>query len=127
MTQYRKPIPKTQKEISKSLQQPYTDGEGRFIGQNPNFSSNPNEFESGVNFNRAEKVSQKNDIQKVQTITIQDVDEAIMYYFTEVIKPSVMQNERRINVPIIYGAPERWKSVKKMGFLGIKKVQLCIL
>ena len=121
MPQYRKPIPKTQKEISKNLQEPYKDGEGRFIGQNPNFAKNPNELESGISFNRAEKLSQKNDTQKIQTITIQDVDEAIMYYFTEIIKPSVIQNEKRINVPIIYGAPERWKSVQKDGFFRDKK------
>lgn len=121
MPDYRKPIPKTQKEISKNLQQPYKDGEGRFIGQNPNFASNPNELESGVSFNRAEKVSQKNDTAKIQTINIQDVDEAIMYYFQNVIRPSVEQNGKRVNVPIIYGAPERWKSIQKDGFYRDKK------
>ena len=121
MTQYRKPIPKTQKEISKNLQQPYNDGEGRFDGQNPNFSENPNAIQSGITRNRGEDISMKNDTSKLQTIGIQDIDEAIMYYFNEVIQPSVEQNGRRINVPIIYGAPERWKSMQKDGYYRDKK------
>ena len=121
MTQYRKPIPKSQKEISKNLQQPYTDGEGRFNGQNPNFPENPNAIQSGIARNRGEDVSMKNDTSKLQTIGIQDIDEAIMYYFNEVIQPSVEQNGRRINVPIIYGAPERWKSIQKDGYYRDKK------
>jgi hypothetical protein len=39
-----------------------------------------------------------------------------MYYFEKVIQPSVMQNGKRIPVPIIYGAPERWKSVQADGY-----------
>jgi hypothetical protein len=44
-----------------------------------------------------------------------------MYYFNEVIKPSVLQNGERIPVPIIYGSPERWKSVQKDGYYRDKK------
>ena len=39
-----------------------------------------------------------------------------MYYFNNVIKPSVIINGNRTNVPIIYGSPERWKSVQKDGY-----------
>jgi hypothetical protein len=121
MTQYRKPIPKTQKEISKSQQEPYSDPDGKFIGQNPNFPTNPNQEQSGISFNRAEKTSFKNDSSKIQTISIQDIDEAIMYYFKDVIRASVEQNGTRIEVPVIYGAPERWKSAQRDGFFRDKK------
>ena len=121
MAQYRKPIPKTQKQISKGLQEPYKDGEGRFIGQNPNTTVNPNQSQTGISFNRGEKVSFRDDNSKIQTITMQDVDEAIMYYFNEVIRPSVEQNGERVNVPVIYGAPERWKSAQRDGFYRDKK------
>ena len=50
------------------------------------------------------------------SIGLQDHDEAIMYYFDNVIKPSVIMNGERINVPLIYGSPERWKAVQKDGF-----------
>ena len=121
MTQYRKPIPKSQKEISRNLVEPYNDGEGKFTGQNPNFAENPNEQNTGISINRGNKRSLKGETDKIQTIGIQDIDEAIMYYFNNVIKPSVEQNGKRINVPIIYGAPERMKSSQKDGYYRDKK------
>jgi hypothetical protein len=39
-----------------------------------------------------------------------------MFYFQNVIKPTVIQNGVRLAVPVIYGAPERWKSVQKDGY-----------
>jgi hypothetical protein len=39
-----------------------------------------------------------------------------MFYFQNVIRPTVTQNGVRIAVPVIYGAPERWKSVQKDGY-----------
>ena len=58
------------------------------------------------------------------SIGLQDHDEAIMYYFNNVIKPSVVTNGDRVNVPVIYGAPERWKSVQKDGFYRDKEGKL---
>jgi hypothetical protein len=101
-TKGRKPIPKTQKEISNSLIDPYDASRG-----------NPNTTEE---LNRGKKTSFRDDTTKPLTVSIKDVDESIMYYFNEVIKPYVIQNGQRINVPIIYGNPERWKSVQKGGF-----------
>ena len=70
------------------------------------------------------QTSRKED--KVQDISIglQDHDEAIMYYFDNVIKPSVIINNNRTNVPVIYGSPERWKSVQKDGVLRDKEGKL---
>jgi hypothetical protein len=39
-----------------------------------------------------------------------------MYYFQNVIRPTVTQNGNRIAVPVIYGSPERWKSTQKDGY-----------
>jgi hypothetical protein len=58
----------------------------------------------------------KNDTVKDISVGLQDIDEAIMYYFTNVIKPNVVQNGQQIAVPVIYGSPERWKSVQADGF-----------
>ena len=107
----RKPIPKTQKEISKNLQDPYDPTRG-----NANISSNPNESETGIQFNRSEKISFKGDTTKPLKIGIQDLDEAVFYYFKNVIKPFVFQNGQRRDVPVIYGAPERWKSFQRDGY-----------
>ncbi len=102
--QGRKPIPKTQKEIS--------------IGQHTAYdkeSGNPNDSVPDKN-NRALQTSFKGDTTKPFSINIQDLDEAVFYYFENIIKPSVLQNEQRIPVPIIYGSPEKWKSYQKDGY-----------
>jgi len=66
--------------------------------------------------NRAKEISVKNDNIRDFKIGIQDFDEAIMYYFKEFLKPSVIQNNTRVNVPILYGDPENWKSVQADGY-----------
>ena len=47
-----------------------------------------------------------------------------MYYFNEVIKPSIISNGDSINVPVMYGAPERWKAVQKDGYFRDKEGKL---
>ena len=104
----RKPIPKTQKELSVDQQRPSSARYG-----NPNIPLASNESETGISFNRSEKLSWTGDTTKPFSIGIKDLDEAVFYYFQNVIKPFVYQNGERREVPIIYGSPERWKSFQK--------------
>ena len=79
--------------------------------------------------NKANHISRKDDTVKDISIGLQDHDEAIMYYFNNVIKPSVIVQGNRTPVPIIYGAPERWKSVQKDGYFRDKegKIQVPLI
>jgi hypothetical protein len=106
MTERRKPIPKTQKEISNDQINPYD----KTIG-NPNDAAKINDPK-----NRANQLTFKGDTVKPFSVGIQDIDESIIYYFQNIIKPVVSQNGTQIPVPIIYGAPERWKSVQRDGY-----------
>jgi hypothetical protein len=122
MAQGRKPTPKTQRNISEELQTPLQEGG---IGFQP--TGNPNDISitknsgnnaqaTGIEFNRATKYNFKDDTVKPFTVGIEDIDNAVFYYFNNVIKPFVIQNSQRIEVPVIYGSPERWKSVQKDGY-----------
>lgn len=66
--------------------------------------------------NRAYQTSVKGDTEKDFYIGIKDLDEAVMYYFNEVLKLSVVQNNTRLEVPILYGTPENWKSIQNDGY-----------
>jgi hypothetical protein len=116
----RKPNPKSQKQISNDQVDPYIFPETDESYGNPNIPSEFNQFtankQSGVDFNRSEQMSFKGDTTKPFTIGLQDIDESIMFYFQNVIRPFVYQNGVRIEVPIIYGSPEKWKSVQKDGY-----------
>lgn len=99
-----KPRPKTQEEISKAQHVAYDQTVG-----NPNNATTSQKA-------RINQISAKGSTIKPYSIGIQDVDESIFYYFDNVIKPSVTQNGERIAVPVIYGAPEKWKSYQKDGY-----------
>jgi len=105
MEKQRYPVPKTQKEISNSLITPYDPTMG-----------NPNDAIPDKN-NRALQTSFKGDSTKPFTVGLQDIDEAIFYYFGNVIKPVVVQNGESISVPVLYASPEKWKSFQKDGYL----------
>ena len=66
--------------------------------------------------NRGKENSLRNSKSRDFSISIQDHDEAVKYYFENTIKPTVVQNSEVLSVPIIYGSPERWKSVQESGF-----------
>jgi hypothetical protein len=66
--------------------------------------------------NRAYEISERKDGDKDFTIGIKDVDEALMYYFNNHLKLSVVQNNSKLTVPVIYGTPENWKSVQRDGY-----------
>ena len=136
MTDFRRPIPNRQNELlRKNLSAPAYDLEslseksekGSSLAKEPS-TLETNEFPiKGLapdnkppglqksKVNRANVTRRDDDTTKDITIGIQDHDEAIQYYFDNVIKPSVVMNGERIDVPLIYGSPERWKGVQPYG------------
>ena len=66
--------------------------------------------------NRANVTRRDDDTTKNINISLQDHDEAIAYYFDKVIQPSIVKNGQRVEVPLVYGSPERWKSVQRDGY-----------
>ena len=106
-----KPTPYTKQQFLSKL----------VIPKDPTYG-NPNQVETELKpgqpeINRAYQTSMK-DEKKVKPISIglYDIDETIAYYFQNVIKPTVIQNNRQIEVPIIWGSPEKWKSVQADGY-----------
>jgi len=109
-----KPTPRTQRDVSQQQVNPYL----------PNGKAYSVDKKS-----RAYQNSVKDSEVKNFTIGLRDIDESIMYYFKEVIRPSVVQNGAKLNVPIIYGSPERWKSVQADGYYRDKegKIQVPLI
>lgn len=124
MAKPRKPIPKYQLTLSENKHQAFRGIEDRGIQTNPNDANipvNPNYQDTGIAINRSAQMSMKGDSSKQYSIGIKDIDEAIFYYFINQIKPFVYQNGQRREVPVIYGAPERWKSFQRDGYYRDKK------
>ena len=97
----RKPIPKSQVELSQETIEPYL---------------NQGKAPVPANKRRENQKSLKGDEVKQFQVGLKDVDESIFFYFNNVIRPSVLQNGTKINVPVLYGSPERWAAMQKDGF-----------
>lgn len=111
----RKPVPKTQSELTRDQLQAYDSSAGV-----PPASSKRN---------RENQISLKGDNVKLPVIGLKDIDEAVMYYFNNVIRPVVVQNGTQLNVPVMYGNPERWSAVQRDGFYRDKagKIQVPLI
>jgi hypothetical protein len=72
-------------------------------------------------YNRANQVRRDKDEIKNLSVSVMDHDSAIMYYFNEVIKPTIVDNKETIKVPVMYASPERWYSIQRQGFLRDKR------
>ena len=73
--------------------------------------------------NRGYLYSRSKDDVKNPSVTLMDMDGAIIHYFENVIKPSVEDNGENVKVPIMYASPERWKAIQRDGFMKDKKRQ----
>ena len=67
--------------------------------------------------NRGYELRRDNDTTKNVQVSLIDHDSAIMFYFNEVIKPTVVEGDEQIKVPVLYSNPERWKSINKDGYI----------
>jgi|7_EtaG_2_1085326.scaffolds.fasta_scaffold04011_3 hypothetical protein len=76
--------------------------------------------------NRGRLRSRKSDNVKNVSVGLMDIDAAIMYYFNNVIRPTVIENDEIVKVPLMYSNPERWNSIQKNGYLVDNKKQLII-
>ena len=100
--------PKSQEQLSQDSITPYTNPETNSI-INPKGQLDQSK-------NRGNQVSLLGDDVQTYKVGIKDIDTAIFYYFNEVLKPSVSQNGKMINVPVVYGSPERWAAMQKDGY-----------
>jgi len=76
--------------------------------------------------NRGTLRSRGTDETKNLSIGLMDIDGAIMFYFNNVIKPVVQENDESVKVPIMYSNPERWNTIQKNGYLLDNKKQLIL-
>ncbi len=75
--------------------------------------------------NRAFNVRRDTDEQKTVSVTLEDIDHAILWHMDNIISPTIVDAGRQIKVPINYASQERWKAIQKDGAMRDKngKVQ----
>ena len=76
--------------------------------------------------NESISVTPGTDLSKQYSITLKDIDTAVMSYIKNIIKPTVQEANERVKVTVMYGNEERWKSVRKRGVLRDKNNSLIL-
>ena len=104
-----KNIPKSQEEISND----------RIVPNYPELGK-----AASGEFQRANSLSQRDDEIKNISVDLEYINNSVMYYFENIIKPTVTEDETRVKVPVIYASPERWKSTQKDGYFRDKNGQV---
>ena len=70
-----------------------------------------------VRGNRQTSVTPGRDFTNNYSVTLKDIDTAILGYIKNIIKPKVREANENIDVTVMYGNEERWKSVRKRGVM----------
>ena len=76
--------------------------------------------------NKSQTVLPGLDLSKQYSITLKDIDTALMSYVKDVIKPTVQEANEQIKVTVMYGNEERWVAVRKRGVLRDKNGSLIL-
>jgi len=66
-------------------------------------------------YKRGEDTSLKKEDLKPISVGIEDIDQAVLYYFQEVIRPTVINDGTTYPIPVMYADPEKWKSAQRDG------------
>ena len=67
-----------------------------------------------ADLNRAKQIkSQKGDLK--QSVSLFDIDYAIMSYLEETVLPELDDNGKSLKIPVIYGNSERWNGARRQG------------
>jgi len=76
--------------------------------------------------NNRQSITPGIDITKGYSVTLKDIDTAILSHVKKVMRPTVKEANERIDVTVMYGNEERWKSVRKRGVMRDKNGSLIL-
>ena len=87
----------------------------------PKLNKTYSTFSRNPETNRAFEQRRDNDTIKSPTVGIYDIDHAIMEWLRAVIRPYIIENGQRIDVPVQYANGESWAQFQAKGFMYDKK------
>jgi len=74
-------------------------------------------FSRDPEINRAYEVRRDDDKIKTPKCTIYDVDFAMMSYIRDIINPQIIEDNKVIDVPVMYANGEKWAQIQSKGFM----------
>jgi hypothetical protein len=83
----------------------------------PNLNKTYSSFSTNQGIERAQEIRRDNDTIKTPSCTMYDVDNAILSYIADVIRPEIIENDKLIPVPVMFANGEKWAQIRANGFL----------
>lgn len=80
-------------------------------------------------FPRSNQIRRDQDNLNELSIGLRDIDYTIKWYFDNIIRPEIDEFGSKVAVPVIYGSPEKWKSMQSDGYFRDKegKIQVPLI
>ena len=72
---------------------------------------------TATNGNRSRTYIPGNNYDKNYAVTLKDIDSSVLNHVKKVIRPKVQEANETVDVNVMYGNEERWKSVRKRGMI----------
>lgn len=83
-----------------------------------------NTFAKNESLQREAQVRRDTDKQKNISVSLYDVDYNVKWHIENVVVPQLIDNGQIIKVPIIFGTPEKWASIREQGYLRDNKEKI---
>lgn len=87
------------------------------MADKPSFNRTDSTFSRNPETLREFEVRRDNDIIRTPKVQIVDVDYAILDYIRSVIRPRIIENNREIEVPVMFANGETWAQIQSKGFM----------
>jgi hypothetical protein len=83
----------------------------------PQLNKTYSSFTTNPNIDRSTQIRRDDDAIKTPSCTIYDIDNAIMSYLSEIIRPEIVDNNAMITVPVVYANAEKWAQIQAKGYM----------
>jgi len=83
----------------------------------PQLNRTYSSFTTNPNIDRSTQIRRDNDTIKTPSCTIYDIDNAIMTFLSDIVRPEIVDNNAMIAVPVVYANAEKWAQIQAKGYM----------
>jgi hypothetical protein len=83
----------------------------------PQLNKTYSTYSTNQNIDRSTQIRRDDDTIKTPSCTIYDIDNAVMSFLSDVIRPEIVDNNAMVTVPVMYANAEKWAQIQAKGYM----------
>jgi len=83
----------------------------------PQLNKTYSTYSTNPDIARSTQIRRDDDTIKTPSCTIYDIDNAVMSFISEVIRPEIIDNNAMVTVPVVYANAEKWAQIQAKGYM----------